>query len=100
MLQAEVLDLVVGATYFDTAAIDETVVVQDNNFAVMAGSEVEAEMVEAARIEAARIEAERVEAERVEAERIEAAICLSAPCACCGACRALRMPTQCNYLEG
>jgi len=60
MLQAEVLDLVVGATYFDTAAIDETVVVQDNNFAVMAGSEVEAEMVEAGTIEAELVEAWRV----------------------------------------
>ena len=47
MRQAGVLDLVVGARYLDTAAIDETVVCQDNNFVVMAGT-VEAELVEVA----------------------------------------------------
>ena len=60
MLRVEVLDWVVEATYLDTAAIDETVVVQDNNFAVMAGSEVEAEMVEAGTIEAELVESVEV----------------------------------------
>ena len=46
MRQAEVLDLVVGAMYLDTAAIDETVVFQDNNFVVMAVDTIEAELVE------------------------------------------------------
>ena len=59
MRQAEVLDLVVGAMYLDTAAIDETVVCQDNNFVVMAGT-VEAELVEV-EVMAGTIEAELVE---------------------------------------
>lgn len=66
MRQAEVLDLVVGATCLDTAAIDETVVCQDNNFAVRAGT-VEAESVEVA-VMAGTIEAELVEL--VEAWRV------------------------------
>ena len=66
MRQAEVLDLVVGARYLDTAAIDERVVCQDNNFVVMAGT-VEAELVEVV-VMAGTIEAELVEL--VEAWRV------------------------------
>ena len=50
MLQAEVLDLVVGAMYLDTAAIDETVVCQDNNFVVRAAGTIEAELVESVEV--------------------------------------------------
>ena len=59
MLRLEVLDWVVEATYLDTAAIDETVVFPDNNFAVEAES-VEAELVEAGTIEVELVEAWRV----------------------------------------
>ena len=50
MRQAEVLDLVVGAMYLDTAAIDETVVCQDNNFVVRAAGTIEAELVESVEV--------------------------------------------------
>jgi hypothetical protein len=50
MRQAGVLDLVVGARYLDTAAIDETVVCQDNNFVVRAAGTIEAELVESVEV--------------------------------------------------
>ena len=70
MLQAEVQDLVVVATCcLDTAAIVETVVFQDNNFAV------EAETVEAELVEAGTIEVELVEAWRVPHRMAHFVVC-------------------------
>ena len=73
MLQAEVPDWVVVATgCWDTAAIVETVVFQDNNFAVEAET-VEAELVEAGTIEAELVES--VEVWRVPQRMVHFVVC-------------------------